>query len=282
MSNIANTRDWIELRRDDDTGIETIRAHFEGHAYDPHWHDSYLVGMTEQGVQQFHCRRDRHYSTPGRIFLLEPGEIHDGDAPTPGGFTYRMLYLDPHWLAQALAELRDQTPADGLPQFPSTLVGDPGFARTISDAFTALHQGELRMLRQAVLDDLLTGLSRHLHWRPLAPLNERAPAVALRARDYLHAHVEEDIGLDDLARATGCDRFRLSRAFQVAFGLPPHAYLIQLRLALARPRLARGEAPAQVAASLGFADQSHLGRWFRRAYRLTPARYQRHCSNLPD
>ncbi len=33
--------DWLELRQHADTGIETIRAHFEGHAYDPHWHDSY-------------------------------------------------------------------------------------------------------------------------------------------------------------------------------------------------------------------------------------------------
>lgn len=35
---------WIDLSQDADTGIETLRAHFEGHAYDPHWHDSYLIG----------------------------------------------------------------------------------------------------------------------------------------------------------------------------------------------------------------------------------------------
>ncbi|MGK9019364.1 AraC family ligand binding domain-containing protein, partial [Pseudomonas aeruginosa] len=47
------SRDWIDLARDSETGIETLRAHFEGHAYDPHWHDSYLIGYTEIGVQQF-------------------------------------------------------------------------------------------------------------------------------------------------------------------------------------------------------------------------------------
>jgi hypothetical protein len=45
--------DWLELRQHADTGIETIRAHFEGHAYDPHWHDSYLVGITLSGTQNF-------------------------------------------------------------------------------------------------------------------------------------------------------------------------------------------------------------------------------------
>ncbi len=73
--------DWLELRQHADTGIETIKAHFEGHAFDPHWHDSFLVGITLSGTQQFHCRRERHRSQPGDAFLLEPGEIHDGDAP---------------------------------------------------------------------------------------------------------------------------------------------------------------------------------------------------------
>lgn len=87
---------WIDLRQDVDTGIEVIRAHFVGHAYDPHWHDSYLIGFTEQGVQQFHCRRTLVSSVAGQTFFLEPGDIHDGHAPTPGGFTYSTLYLHPN------------------------------------------------------------------------------------------------------------------------------------------------------------------------------------------
>ncbi|MCP6275069.1 helix-turn-helix domain-containing protein, partial [Klebsiella pneumoniae] len=76
--------------------------------------------------------------------------------------------------------------------------------------------------------------------------------------------------------------FRLTRAFKAAFGLAPHAYLVQLRLSRARRLLADGLSPAETAAALGFADQSHLGRWFRRAYGLTPAAYRARCSNLPD
>ena len=88
--------------------------------------------------------------------------------------------------------------------------------------------------------------------------------------------------MDELAVACGVDRFRLTRAFKSAFGLPPHAYLVQLRLARARHLLAKGEQPADMAIALGFADQSHLGRWFVRAYGLTPAAYRKRCSNLPD
>lgn len=101
-------------------------------------------------------------------------------------------------------------------------------------------------------------------------------------RECLDAHLHDDIGLDDLAIACGVYRFRLTRAFKASFGLAPHAYLIQLRLAKARQWLARGMAPAEVAHALCFADQSHLGRWFRRAYYLTPGHYSKRCTNVPD
>ena len=273
---------WIELAQDADTGIETLRAHFEGHAYDPHWHDSYLVGVTEQGVQQFNCRRAKHQSTPGKVFLLEPGDIHDGHAPTEDGFTYRMLYLDPQWLNRELSEVFENAPDNSQLSFANTLASDSRLAHATSLAFQTLHHGELKIVRQTALDGLLERLTSHLHWRTRYGEDPRLPLVAQRAREYLHANAQYDIGLDQLAAATGVDRFRLTRAFKAAYGMAPHAYLVQLRLATARRLLARGEQPATVAMELGFADQSHLGRWFVRAYGLTPAMYRKRCSNLPD
>jgi len=273
---------WIDLAQDADTGIETLRAHFEGHAYDPHWHDSYLVGVTEQGVQQFNCRRTRHQSTPGKVFLLEPGDIHDGEAPTEDGFTYRMLYLDPQWLVRELSAVFENAPDNGQLSFANTLASDTRLAHATSLAFQTLHGGELKIVRQTALDGLLERLTSHLHWRTRYAEDPRLPLVAQKAREYLHANAQYDIGLDQVAAATGVDRFRLTRAFKAAYGLAPHAYLVQLRLATARRLLARGEQPAAVAMELGFADQSHLGRWFVRAYGLTPALYRNRCSNLPD
>lgn len=276
------SHNWIDLAQDADTGIETLRAHFQGHAYDPHWHDSYLVGVTEQGVQQFNCRRARHQSTPGKVFLLEPGDIHDGDAPTEDGFTYRMLYLDPQWLERELAALFDSAPLNSQLSFANTLTADPRLAQATSQAFQTLHGGELKIVRQTALDGLLERLTSHLHWRTRYSQDPRLPLVAQKAREYLHANTHLDIGLDQLAMVTGVDRFRLTRAFKAAYGLAPHAYLVQLRLSKARRLLASGAQPAAVAMELGFADQSHMGRWFVRAYGLTPAMYRKRCSNLPD
>ncbi|MEG9133313.1 serine hydrolase, partial [Acinetobacter baumannii] len=101
---------WVDISKDTNTGIETIRAHFTGHAYDPHWHSSYLIGVTESGIQQFHCRKKQINSHAGQVFMLEPEEIHDGHAPASDGFTYQMLYLHPEWLKQRLQGLFHNSP----------------------------------------------------------------------------------------------------------------------------------------------------------------------------
>ena len=217
--------DWLELRQHAETGIETIKAHFEGHAFDPHWHDSYLVGITLSGTQQFHCRRERHRSQPGDAFLLEPGEIHDGDAPVEGGFTYLTFYLDEHWLTHTLQGLYDSTPGSYTLHFAQTLTREPQLVRAIGDTFASLHNDEMKIVQQSTMDNLLSQITTHCHWRKKLPSQLQSSAVAHRARDYLYAHIGENVGLSDLARETGTDRFTLTRCFKREFHLAPHAWL---------------------------------------------------------
>jgi AraC-like DNA-binding protein len=96
-----------------------------------------------------------------------------------------------------------------------------------------------------------------------------------RAVEYIHVHLTESITLDALADAAGLDRFHLCRAFREDLGLPPYAYAIELRLSRARDLLGRGVAVGQVAAHLGFYDQSQLNRHFRRSIGVSPAAYAR-------
>jgi AraC-like DNA-binding protein len=94
-------------------------------------------------------------------------------------------------------------------------------------------------------------------------------------RDVLADRLADPPGLDELALATGMSPFALLRAFRDETGLPPHAYLNQLRVRLARRLLDSGLPPADVAARAGFADQPHLSRHFKRVVGVPPGAYQR-------
>jgi transcriptional regulator GlxA family with amidase domain len=77
-----------------------------------------------------------------------------------------------------------------------------------------------------------------------------------------------------LATDLGLSRYQLLRAFRTTMGVPPYAWLAQHRVARARGLLESGLRPAEVAALVGFADQAHLTRWFRRVLGVTPAAYR--------
>ena len=90
--------------------------------------------------------------------------------------------------------------------------------------------------------------------------------------------LEEDfarnVTLDELAQLAGLNAFTLLRVFRRAYGLPPHAYQLQVRLRHAKRLLRQGETPVRAALETGFADQSHFGRHFRRAFGITPHQYR--------
>jgi AraC-like DNA-binding protein len=96
-----------------------------------------------------------------------------------------------------------------------------------------------------------------------------------QARELLNSRLADPPSLDELAAVTGLSPFTLLRAFRAETGMPPHAYLNQVRVRRARRLLDGGLAPAEVAAHTGFADQAHLTRHFKRVVGVPPGAYQR-------
>lgn len=76
------------------------------------------------------------------------------------------------------------------------------------------------------------------------------------------------------AACAAMSREGFTRAYARDHGMPPHAHGVAARLNQARRRLRAGGDLAAVALEAGFADQSHLGRWFRRLFGVTPGRYR--------
>ena len=79
-----------------------MEAHFRGQAFAPHRHDTYAIGITLAGVQTFRYRGERRQCLPGQCHILHPDEMHDGGAGTDEGFGYRIAYIDPPLIQQAL------------------------------------------------------------------------------------------------------------------------------------------------------------------------------------
>ena len=103
----------------------------------------------------------------------------------------------------------------------------------------------------------------------------RSVGAADRARELLTARLAHPPTLQELADAVGANRFVLLREFRRRHGLPPHAFLLRLRVERARRMLARGADISETSHELGFADQPHMSRIFKRVVGLSPGAYRR-------
>jgi AraC-like DNA-binding protein len=95
-------------------------------------------------------------------------------------------------------------------------------------------------------------------------------------RDELTRRPQGRISLDDMASLAGLSRFRFAHAFRSAFGISPYAYYEQVRIAFAHQLIQQGIPLGSVAFQLGYADQSHMTRHFRRGSFTTPGRLARY------
>jgi AraC-like DNA-binding protein len=252
-------------------GIERAEVYLSSCAFEPHRHDTYAIGITTAGVQGFGYRGERRTCLPGQLHVLHPDETHDGAAGTPDGFGYRILYIEPALIRDALGAgelpfvadpVQDRTPATRL---VASLLGD------IEEPISDLRRIDIATIIADALG-MLSGGSRH---------RGSIDLVAVKTvRDYLAAHPAEQTPASTLERIAGSDRFSIARHFRRAFGTSPDRYRTLRRLALARAAIERGVPLAEASAEAGFADQSHMTRQFKRTYGMTPARWAKTVRNV--
>ena len=117
---------------------------------------------------------------------------------------------------------------------------------------------------------------------PAAPVTgpERLNRQQLRdVKGYIEAHLGARLGVEDMAAVAGVSPFHFARAFKATTGQTPHRYLMQRRLERARDLLLQaGYRMSEIAYDLGFSDQSHFSRQFKRHFGLSPRQYVREAA----
>jgi AraC-like DNA-binding protein len=256
----ATIRAW---RPGIDGVAEVLHAHFPSHAYPPHTHETWTLLVVDSGTIGFELDRHDHGAAPSLVTLLPPHVPHDGRNVTRAGFRKRVIYLEERVLG---------------PERIGAAVDHPGWrdsalltaVRGLDDA---LGRQQDRFEAEARLATVADALRRRLS-RTVATPNADRP-LAARLRRILDDRMQHDVVLAELATQLGAHPSHLVRAFGMEYGITPYRYLTGRRLDRARRLLLSGVPAAEVAPAVGFYDQAHLTRHFRRLLATTPGAYAR-------
>lgn len=255
----------------------------ERYAYDPgpritmptHAHDEYHLCANVGLPGQYSYRGGRHSVAPGSLTVIGPGEVHavqDPEVRTRSG-AYRVLYLDPGLMSDIASQVADAP--SGRPHFRDLILRDADLlasfvalhtATESTSAATTLERDERLVLFLATLID------RHADVRTAEEPRHSQRSVLL-AVDYLVDNAARNVSLDELARVAALSPTHLAKAFRAQTGIPPHAYQLQVRVQRGKGLLLKGWSVGRVSEELGFFDESHFARHFKRHVGVRPGGY---------
>lgn len=242
-----------------------------------HWsmlHDTFtacLVRGPSSLVARWSSRGEERSIGPGRIQLMEPGEVHRTTyVSEPASFF--VTWWQPSLLERAALEMAGKVPVHFAHAQSDSVV----LARALEALCRALVEGApVFVIESAFADATARLLEVASAEGELAPRVRRRHPSVHRAVEYLRTAFAQTVTLDELARETRLSKFHFARSFRATTGFAPHQYQSLLRLQAARRHLERGTSVEESAALTGFADGPHLTRAFRRWVGVSPGSWAR-------
>lgn len=184
-----------------------------------------------------------------------------------------LLSLDPDLLNRTASESFDKDSVELVAHLSTRdpLIQGMGLALKVE-----LESGGFggRLYVESMANALSMHLLRH-YWvwkQPVRNYTNGLPKFKLhQATDYINDNLEQDLTLAEIAAVVQISPFHFARMFKQSTGVAPHQYVVQCRVERAKQLLLQGKmAIADIAVEVGFANQSHLNRHFKRLVGVTP------------
>ena len=251
--------------------IELRSANRSAACYQTHSHDEFSFGVIDAGSATYLNLKQDNRISQGTTVTINPGDAHSCN-PDAGEWSYRMLFIDTHWVGELQRELFNSNNQDYL-AFNQVLQSNPTLFTQFDSLFKQLCESENKLAAETLLIEYLQVLFGK-------DFNTQSNQKALdnfhihRVQELIMDQLDSPWSLDDFCAETGLSRYHLIRSFKQQYGQAPHAYQLNQRINRAKQLLQQGNGLAETALELGFADQSHFQRHFKKRVAVTPKSYQ--------
>ena len=235
-----------------------------------HWHSQWQLVAVTRGGGWVKTHGSKHNTPGGSLFLIPPEVVHSNEV-LDHGCDFRSMLIEAEFI-EGVARAR------GLRLVRSRVSRTPVLqSEKLTEAFDHFHArittgaGDLAL--EEALETWISGLLCHHGRQTEEQVEHIAHPAARMARDLIADRATEPISLAMLAESVGLSRFELTRQFSAAYGMPPHAWQLQMRVDRGKGLLKSSLSLGEIALELGFSDQAHFNRVFKRSTGYTPGIY---------
>jgi AraC-like DNA-binding protein len=254
-----------------------LRAHAMASQFDPHMHSTYSVVVLKRGTVELRSKRWSGAAHAGEVFFFNPFEVHAGRASSEPA-DYDVLYPSERTIGEYVGNNRH----DGWLAIETRVLSRSRETEALIDVLSkrAIDPPSIELALRAILQRCT-----FTH-----EVSAPAPtALARKACRWIHQNYMRAIRTEEVANRIGVHKSHFIRAFKYAMGVAPETYIRQLRIAKAQELICARFELSDVAQSLGFCDQAHLSREFKKVFGVPPgvlsrgvrATWRQSCKNDP-
>lgn len=210
---------------------------------------------------------------PGALCIMPQGHSSEWEITDPFEFVH--LYIPDDQMRRMFAETFDRDAR--LMVLPEATFADvPTLARALQQMVKAMFVDGHLLAEEAMMQTINDFFvhPRYGGVRPRAINGGLAAHVRGRILEYIEAHLDETIRLQDLAIIAQLSAFHFQRMFRATYGVSPHGWVAHRRVERAKSMLCGREPIAQIASACGFSSQSHMTRAFKSGTGVTPSAYR--------
>lgn len=250
-------------------GVVLVRGNGIAHKFPRHAHASLCIGRVYRGKRELVSADTTISVGAGSGFIIETDRQHRcvaGEAHTysvlsvPGGF---------------LSSGNKEACKNRLPRFSLQRIMDRDVLELYERTVKVLGEASSILEKESALFSFIMMLDRHYGCEPAEDQSGKNRGAVMTAKVFIEERYKDDPALADMAEAAGLSPYHFIRVFCDRTGVTPHEYLTGVRMRHARTLLSQGVPIVDVALSLGYSDQSHFTRYFKRIIGITPGAYVR-------
>lgn len=243
-------------------GITVLSANMTDFTYKKHAHQEYAMGVTIRGIQKYNLDGTLQLSHQNGVMFFNPEQAHDGMAQDKTGLDYVMIYIDPQLFLEVI-EKKD------IVRFPKPVVYDDRLKQGILNLSYAILSGK----DEAVCSELFVSLTDSLVQTKFSTDNKKDTALIHKAKDMLHANLEQVLKLDEICNELHLSKFKFIRFFKENTGISPYQYFLNCKIELAKQLIEKNRDIYSAVAACGFVDLTHLNKHFKSVYGTTAFEY---------
>lgn len=230
-----------------------------------HYHDTYTIGITHSGLFKSINLNTSINSYKNSTRVVNPYDVHHGNSES---WSYTNFYPSIELMKSVYKQIYMESK---IPLFNKHILEDIILYKSLLNLFLSIyHKEDTMKIETNLISSLSYLIKNYTNSTKEDSLCFNQKGIISTSLEYINDTINENINLDTLANVSKLSKYHFLRVFKQHTGLTPHHYILTLKVQKARNMIIQGNGLLNTSYELGFSDQSHFIRNFRKIYGYSP------------